>query len=128
MNYVQPKRIPSPWTGTLSSPQIKERDYGDYILKEAWWYCPDSGQFITKGIVERIDKKKSDKKHDWWTKVRKRRSDADKAKKESIGTVVHHTLNEQGEVHFYDVQWEDRIEKGIPAGELVMVEGRKHKH
>ncbi len=57
MDYVQPKRIPSPFSGQLSTPKIKERDYGEYILVEAWWYCPSTGNFIQKGVVERRDKK-----------------------------------------------------------------------
>ena len=56
MDVVQPKKIASPWTGSWSTPEIKVRDYGDEIVTEAWWYCPDSGQFITKGVVKREPK------------------------------------------------------------------------
>ena len=52
MEYVTPKKIVSPWSGAWSSPKLKTVDYGDRIVVEAWWYCPDSGKFITKGIVE----------------------------------------------------------------------------
>ena len=56
MDYVQPKKIMSPWSGAPCTPKIKERDYGDYVLVEAWWYCPTTGKFIQKGIVEKRDK------------------------------------------------------------------------
>lgn len=46
----------------------------------------------------------------------------------SVGKVLNHTLTEDGNVNFYDVQWEDTVEQNIPANELVMVEGKKHKH
>ena len=52
MDYVQPKKIPSPYSGVPSFPKIFERDYGDRIVTEAWWYCATTGQFITKGIVK----------------------------------------------------------------------------
>ena len=51
MDYVEPKMIQSPYTGKLVKPQLKVHDMGDRIITEAWWYCPDSGQFITKGVV-----------------------------------------------------------------------------
>tara|TARA_R110002020_G_scaffold41913_1_gene123162 strand:+ start:775 stop:969 length:195 start_codon:yes stop_codon:yes gene_type:complete len=56
MDYVQAKKIVSPYSGSPSSPKIFEKDYGDRIVTEAWWYCPDSGQFITKGIVKEVMK------------------------------------------------------------------------
>lgn len=52
MDYVQPKKIASPYSGVPAAPKIFERDYGDRIVTEAWWYCPTTGQFITKGIVK----------------------------------------------------------------------------
>ena len=66
MDYVEPKMIRSPYTGKLCKPQIKVRDDGNTCITEAWWYCPDSGQFITKGVVseETSKPKKSHKKHD----------------------------------------------------------------
>jgi len=123
MDFVQPKKIMSPFSGDYSTPKLKTREYTDRTIVEAYWYCPTTGQYITKGIVSETFK--DGKKHDWWKTVRKRRSDA---KKESVGTVVHHTLNEQGEVHFYDVQWQDGIEKNIPASELIPEKRQKHKH
>tara|TARA_R110000751_G_scaffold32630_4_gene81895 strand:+ start:2653 stop:2847 length:195 start_codon:yes stop_codon:yes gene_type:complete len=56
MDFVTPKKITSPYSGALSSPKIFERDYGDRILTEAWWYCPTSGLFITKGVVKEVVK------------------------------------------------------------------------
>jgi hypothetical protein len=52
MDYVQPKRIPSPYSGVPCEPKIFEKDYGDRIVTEAWWYCSTTGQFITKGVVK----------------------------------------------------------------------------
>ena len=52
MDLVQPKRIVSPWTGNLSTPKIKVQKCRNEIVHEAWWYCPDSGKFITKGVVK----------------------------------------------------------------------------
>lgn len=66
MDYVTPKKIVSPYSGEWSSPQIKEIDQGDQIVVEAHWYCPASGKFITRGIVEvrskETDQKESDQK------------------------------------------------------------------
>ena len=52
MDYVQPKKITSPYSGVPCAPKIFEKDYGDRIVTEAWWYCSTTGQFITKGIVK----------------------------------------------------------------------------
>lgn len=54
--YVTVKNIASPVTGSLSKPQIKSYESGGKIYEEAYWYCPDSGKFITKGIVSVKDK------------------------------------------------------------------------
>ena len=64
MDRVEPKKIMSPWSGQLSKPKLREFDHGDKIVVEAWWYCPTTGEFITKGIVEERAKKSPDKKHD----------------------------------------------------------------
>ena len=56
MDYVEPKKIMSPHSGNWSIPKIKVRDYGDEVITEAWWYCPDTGIFITKGVVKREPK------------------------------------------------------------------------
>lgn len=56
MDYVQPKKIMSPYSGEWSSPKIKTVEYSDKIVKEAHWYCPSSGKFITRGVVEVIEK------------------------------------------------------------------------
>jgi hypothetical protein len=52
MDYVTPKRIMSPFSGEFSTPKLREVDYGDRIVTEAQWYCPRTGQFITKGTVK----------------------------------------------------------------------------
>lgn len=51
MNFVQPKNIASPMTGALVRPRIITTTRGDKIYEEAHWVCPDSGQFIMKGVV-----------------------------------------------------------------------------
>lgn len=56
MDYVTPKQILSPFSGEFSKPKLREVDYGDRIVTEAHWYCPRTGQFITKGTVS-IDMK-----------------------------------------------------------------------
>ncbi len=52
MDLVQPKKIVSPYSGEWSSPKLKEVVYDDKVVVEAHWYCPASGKFITRGIVE----------------------------------------------------------------------------
>ena len=64
MDRVEPKKILSPWTGELCSPKLREFDHGDKIVVEAWWYCPATGEFITKGVVEERAKEPSHDKHD----------------------------------------------------------------
>ena len=59
MDKVTPKKIVSPYSGQWCSPKIIDRDYGDRIVREAHWYCPASGQFITKGFVSTTIKEKS---------------------------------------------------------------------
>lgn len=54
---VQPKVITSPFSGEPVRPQIRMREAGNKIYKEAHWYCPSSGRFIQKGIVSIEDKK-----------------------------------------------------------------------
>ena len=51
MNFVTPKIIASPFTGTMVRPRVSVFTQDGKIIKEARWYCPDSGTFITKGIV-----------------------------------------------------------------------------
>ena len=52
MDYVTPKQILSPFSGEFSTPKLRQVDYGDRIVTEAHWYCPRTGQFITKGVVK----------------------------------------------------------------------------
>lgn len=51
MDYVQPKKIMSPFSGEWSSPKLVEKKYNDRIVVEAFWYCPRTGKYITKGVV-----------------------------------------------------------------------------
>ena len=51
MDYVTPKRIMSPFSGEFSTPKLKVLDYNDRVVTEAHWYCPKTGQYITKGVV-----------------------------------------------------------------------------
>ena len=57
MNYVRPINIPSPVTGEMMQPRIVKTERDGKIYTEAHWYCPSSGQFIRKGVVEIQDKK-----------------------------------------------------------------------
>ncbi len=59
MDYVNPKPIRSPWTGRLMQPRIKTREYQGQVYTEAHWTCPDSGQFVRKGLVSVEPVKKS---------------------------------------------------------------------
>ena len=58
MNTVRPINISSPITGSVCRPKIITTQRGDKVYTEAHWYCPDSGQFIRKGLisVEPIEK------------------------------------------------------------------------
>ena len=58
MQNVTPKKIISPWTGSWCDPQIKVREQDGKVITEAWWYCPESGRFITKGVVK-VEEKSS---------------------------------------------------------------------
>jgi len=58
VNMVRPIRITSPISGGSSEPRIIKTQRGNKIYTEAHWYCPDSGQFIRKGIISIDDAKK----------------------------------------------------------------------
>lgn len=58
MDTVNPKPIRSPWTGRLIRPRIQSREYCGKVYTEAHWICPDSGQFVRKGLVKVEDVKK----------------------------------------------------------------------
>jgi hypothetical protein len=60
MDKVTPTSIISPYTGGLIKPRIKTREYRGKIYTEAHWICPNSGQFIRKGIVKVEDVNKKD--------------------------------------------------------------------
>lgn len=52
MDIVRPQPIRSPFTGRLIQPRLREREYLGKIYTEAHWICPDSGQFVRKGLVK----------------------------------------------------------------------------
>lgn len=54
---VEPKIITSPITGNPIRPQLRQRQSGKLIYTEAYWYCPDSGSFVKKGVVKVEEKK-----------------------------------------------------------------------
>lgn len=56
MDYVTPKNIASPVTGALCKPRILKFERNGKIYEEAHWYCPDSGQFVMKGVVSVTEK------------------------------------------------------------------------
>tara|TARA_B110000305_G_C19162270_1_gene503169 strand:- start:249 stop:425 length:177 start_codon:yes stop_codon:yes gene_type:complete len=58
MDTVKPQSILSPYSGALSKPRIKVREYRGKIYTEAHWICPTSGQFIRKGMVSVEDVKR----------------------------------------------------------------------
>lgn len=60
MDYVTPKKIVSPYSGEWCTPKIKEVEYNDRVVVEAHWYCPASGKFVTRGVVEVIPKTKKE--------------------------------------------------------------------
>ncbi len=55
--YVQPKIINSPFSGAPMKPQIRTRVSDGKIYTEAYWFCPDSGRFVQKGVISIDDKK-----------------------------------------------------------------------
>lgn len=57
MNTVRPIVISSPITGSPSKPKIITTERDGKLYEEAHWYCPDSGQFIRKGLISIQDKK-----------------------------------------------------------------------
>jgi hypothetical protein len=57
MNIVRPINIASPITGASCKPKLIRTERDGKIYVEAMWYCPDSGQFIRKGLISVVDKK-----------------------------------------------------------------------
>jgi len=45
-----------------------------------------------------------------------------------LGEVVHHTLFEDGTITKYDVQFENKIIKNIPADMLEVTKMQEHSH
>lgn len=63
MDLVNPQPIRSPYTGNLVRPRIREREYLGKIYHEAHWTCPDSGQYIRKGLVKVEEVKRDEPKN-----------------------------------------------------------------
>ena len=57
--YVQPRIITSPFSGSPMKPQIRTRESDGKVYTEAYWYCPDSGRFVQKGVVSVVEKNKN---------------------------------------------------------------------
>jgi len=60
MNIVRPVNIASPIIGASCKPKLVVTERAGKIYTEAHWYCPDSGQFIRKGLISVVDKKSSE--------------------------------------------------------------------
>ena len=58
MDFVNPQPIQSPYTGDLIRPRLRTREYLGKLYTEAHWICPNSGQFVRKGLVKVEDVKK----------------------------------------------------------------------
>lgn len=56
MNYVRPINIVSPFTGDTVKPKLITTERAGKLYTEAHWICPNSGQFIRKGLVKIEDK------------------------------------------------------------------------
>ena len=52
MDIVNPQPIRSPYTGRYIQPKLRQREYLGKIYTECHWVCPDSGQFVRKGLVK----------------------------------------------------------------------------
>ena len=65
--------------------------------------------------------------HNWATHVAWKDS-VHEQKYGELGEVVHHTLFEDGTITKYDVQFENKIIKNIPADMLEVIEMQEHSH
>ena len=65
--------------------------------------------------------------HNWATHVAWKDSVYEQ-KYGGLGEVVHHTLFEDGTITKYDVQFENKIIKNIPADMLEVIEMQEHSH
>jgi hypothetical protein len=63
MDIVNPQPIRSPFTGNLVRPRLQTREYLGKVYTEAHWTCPDSGQYIRKGLVKVEDAPNSKSKN-----------------------------------------------------------------
>ena len=65
--------------------------------------------------------------HNWATHVAWKDS-VHEQKYGKLGEVVHHTLFEDGTITKYDVQFENKIIKNIPADMLEVTKMQEHSH
>ena len=65
--------------------------------------------------------------HNWATHVAWK-SSVHEQKYGELGEGVHHTLFEDGTITKYDVQFENKIIKNIPADMLEVIEMQEHSH
>ena len=66
--------------------------------------------------------------HNWATHM-EWKSSTDKEKYgDVIGEVIHHTLLEDGSTPTYDVKFENKTIKNIPASKLIVVNEKNHSH
>ena len=65
--------------------------------------------------------------HNWATHVAWKDS-VHEQKYGELGEVVHHTLFEDGTITKYDVQFENKIIKNIPADMLEVTKMQEHSH
>ena len=73
-------------------------------------------------------KKNKEVAHNWATHM-EWKSSTDKSKYgDVIGEVIHHTLLEDGSTPTYDVKFENKTIKGIPASKLIVVNEKHHSH
>ena len=66
--------------------------------------------------------------HNWATHMEWKSSTNKEKYGDVIGEVIHHTLLEDGSTPTYDVKFENKTIKGIPASKLIVVNEKHHSH
>ena len=89
---------------------------------------------IIKEVIAETDahpqilKKNKEVAHNWATHM-EWKSSADKERYgDMIGEVIHHTLFEDGTITKYDVMFENKLVKSIPADMLEVIKEKSHSH
>ena len=75
-----------------------------------------------------ILKKNKEVPHNWATHMEWKSSTYKNKYGDVIGEVKHHTLFEDGSITTYDVQFGNKLVKGIPADKLIAVKIQEHSH